>query len=50
MKGNQTVTPFPSRTLLKIPRVLELIRTAFMGSVKMLLNRGAHYVLTLLED
>ncbi|CAH0521587.1 unnamed protein product [Peronospora belbahrii] len=38
MKGKQTVTPFPSRTLTKSSRVLELLHTDVMGPVRTLLK------------
>ena len=50
MKGKQTVTPFPSRTLTKSSSVLELVHTDVMGPMRTLSNGGAKCVLTLVDD
>ena len=50
MKGKQTVTSFPSRTLKKSSRVLELVHTDVMGPMRTLSKGGAKFVLTLVDD
>lgn len=50
LKGKQTVDSFPSRSLTKTSRVLELVHTEVMGSMKTVSNGGARYVLTFVDD
>lgn len=50
MKGKQTVTSFPSRSVTKTSRVLELVHTDVMGPMRTLSKGGAKYVLTLVDD
>ena len=50
MKGKQTVASFPSRTLTKTSRVLELVHTDVMGPMRTLSKGGAKYVLTIVDD
>ena len=49
-EGQQTVTPFPSRTLTKSSRVLELVHTDVIGPMRTISKGGAKYVLTLVDD
>ncbi|OWZ19016.1 hypothetical protein PHMEG_0006804 [Phytophthora megakarya] len=44
--GKQTVEPFPSRSERNTSRVLELVHTYIMGSMKTVSKGGARYVLT----
>lgn len=50
MKGKQTVTRFPSRSLTKTSQVLELVHTDVMGPMKKKSKGGARYVLTFVDD
>ncbi|GMF33539.1 unnamed protein product [Phytophthora fragariaefolia] len=50
MKGKHTVTPFPSRSVTKTSRVLELGHADVMGPVRTVSKGGAKYVLTFVDD
>nr|CAI72292.1 putative polyprotein [Phytophthora infestans] len=50
MKGKQTVTTFPSRSLTRTTRVLELVHTDVMGPMRTISKGGAKYVLTFVDD
>ena len=50
MKGKQTVDTFPYRSSSKTSRVLELVHTDVMGSMKKPSKGGAKYVLTFVDD
>ncbi|GMF33593.1 unnamed protein product [Phytophthora fragariaefolia] len=50
MKGKQTVTSFPSRSVVKTSRVLELVHANVMGPIRTVSKGGAKYVLTFVDD
>ncbi|KAL4116577.1 hypothetical protein PRIC2_012029 [Phytophthora ramorum] len=50
MKGKQTVEHFPSRSMSKTTKVLQLVHTDVMGPMKTKLKGGARYVLTFVDD
>ncbi|OWZ00555.1 Rve-domain-containing hypothetical protein [Phytophthora megakarya] len=50
MKGKQTVTHFPSRSLTTASRSLELVHTNVMSPMKTKSTGGARYVLVFLDD
>ncbi|KAL3662242.1 hypothetical protein V7S43_019078 [Phytophthora oleae] len=50
MKGKQTVAHFPSRSLSKTTKVLQLVHTDVMGPMKTKSKGGARYVLTFVDD
>ncbi|KAG6608699.1 Integrase, catalytic core protein [Phytophthora cinnamomi] len=50
MKGKQTVAHFPSRSLTKTTRPLELVHTDVMAPMKTKSKGGARYGLTFVDD
>ncbi|KAG4061423.1 hypothetical protein PC123_g3730 [Phytophthora cactorum] len=50
MKEKQTVTAFPSRSMTKTKRVLELVHTDVMRPMRTPTTGGAKYVLTFVDD
>ena len=50
MKGKQTIAHFPSRSLSKTTKVLQLVHTDVMGFMKTESKGGARYVLTFVDD
>lgn len=50
MKGKQAVAQFPSRSLTKTSRELELVHTDVMGPMRTVSKGGAKYVLTFVND
>jgi hypothetical protein len=50
MKGKQTVAHFPSRSMSKTTKVLQLVNTDVMGPMKTKSKGGARYVLTFVDD
>ncbi|KAE9327341.1 hypothetical protein PR003_g16033, partial [Phytophthora rubi] len=50
MKGKQTVAHFPSRSMSKTTKALQLVHTDVMGPMKTKSKGGARYVLTFVDD
>ena len=50
MKGKQSVASFPSRTLTKTSRVMEIVHTDVMGPMRTMSKGGSKYVLTFVDD
>ncbi|KAG2773013.1 Copia protein [Phytophthora cactorum] len=50
MKGKQSVAHFPSRSMTKSTKLLQLVHTDVMGPMKTKSKGGARYVLTFVDD
>ncbi|KAE9023991.1 hypothetical protein PR003_g14064 [Phytophthora rubi] len=50
MKAKQTVAHFPSQSMSKTTKVLQLVHTEVMGPMKTKSKGGARYVLTFVDD
>ena len=50
LKGKQTVSTFPSRSMTKTTRVLERVHTDIMGPMRTPSKGGAKYALTFVDD
>jgi transposase InsO family protein len=50
MKGKQTVAHFPSRSMSKTTKVLQLVHTDVMGPMKTKSKGGARYVFTFVDN
>lgn len=49
-KGKHSIESFPSRSVTKTSRVLELVHTDVMGPMRTLSKGGARYILTFVDD
>uniref|UniRef100_A0AAV1UDV4 Integrase catalytic domain-containing protein n=1 Tax=Peronospora matthiolae TaxID=2874970 RepID=A0AAV1UDV4_9STRA len=50
MKGKLTIDTFPSQSLTRMSRVLELVHTDVMGPMKTVSKGGVRFVLTFVDD
>ncbi|CEG44463.1 polyprotein [Plasmopara halstedii] len=50
LKGKQTVTAFPSRSMTKTSRVLERVHTDVMGPMRTSSKGGVKYILTFVDE